>query len=170
LEDRAAMTGETANLTINGLSHGGVTVTDMERSLRFYRDGLGLEVYIDRIANHDYLREVTAVPSTEVRIVYLRVPGSRVPIELLEHRGIERVPSRARPCDPGSVHLGLQVEDIDAFHDRLVSLGFPSRSGHPVDITAGPFDGARTCFFHDPDGFLIELQQPPAGKPDAFLS
>ena len=120
------MTAETANLTINGLSHGGVTVTDMERSLRFYRDGLGLEVYIDRIANHDYLREVTAVPSTEVRIVYLRVPGSRVPIELLEHRGIERVPSRARPCDPGSVHLGLQVEDIDAFHERMVSLGFPS--------------------------------------------
>jgi catechol 2,3-dioxygenase-like lactoylglutathione lyase family enzyme len=154
---------------IQGLSHGGVTVTDMERSLAFYRDGLGLEVYIDRIADHDYLREVTALPSTSVRIVYLKVPGSRVPIELLEHRGIERVPARTRPCDPGSVHLGLQVQDIQALHDRLVSLGYPSRSGHPVLITAGPFTGARTCFFHDPDGFLVELQQPPAGKEEMLL-
>jgi lactoylglutathione lyase len=161
---------DNGNLTINGLSHGGITVTDMDRSLTFYRDGLGLEVYIDRIADHDYLREVTAVPSTSVRIVYLRVPGSRVPIELLEHRGIERVPARTRPCDPGSVHIGLQVEDIDAMHARMQSLGFQSRSGHPVDITAGPFAGARTCFFPDPDGFLVELQQPPPGKPDAFLS
>lgn len=155
---------------IHGLSHAGITVSDMDESLRFYRDGLGLEVYIDRIADHDYLREVTAVPSTSVRIVYLRIPGSRVPVELLEHRGIERVPARTRPCDPGSVHIGLQVPDIDAFHARLESLGFRSRSGHPVDITAGPFDGARTCFFTDPDGFLVELQQPPTGRPDAFLS
>ena len=157
-------------LRIDGLSHGGITVSDMERSLLFYRDGLGLEPYIDRIADHDYLREVTAVPSRSVRIVYLRVPGSRTPIELLEHSGIERVPVRSRPCDPGNVHFGLQVADIDAFHERLVSLGFASRSGHPVDITAGPFAGARTCFFTDPDGFLVELQQPPADRPDAFLS
>ena len=156
--------------TIHGLSHAGITVSDMEASLRFYRDGLGLEVYIDRIADHDYLREVTAVASTSVRIVYLRIPGSRVPVELLEHRGIERVPARTRPCDPGSVHIGLQVPDIDAFHAHLASLGFNSRSGHPVDITAGPFAGARTCFFTDPDGFLVELQQPPLDRPDAFLS
>ena len=155
---------------IDGLSHGGITVSDMDRSLAFYRDGLGLEVYIDRIADNDYLREVTAVSSTEVRIVYVRVPGSRTPLELLEHRGIERIPVRSRPCDPGNAHFGLQVADIDAFHARLEALGFRSRSGHPVDITAGPFAGARTCFFTDPDGFLVELQQPPSDKPDAFLS
>jgi len=154
---------------IEGLTHTGITVADLDRSLAFYRDALGLEVYIDRIANHDYLREVTAVPSEEVRIVYVRIPGSRVPLELLEHRGIERLPVRSRPCDPGNVHIGVQVRDIDAFHDRLVSLGYASRSGHPVDITAGPFAGARTCFFPDPDGFLVELQQPPADRPDAFL-
>jgi catechol 2,3-dioxygenase-like lactoylglutathione lyase family enzyme len=151
---------------IQGISHNGITVADMDVSLRFYREGLGLQVYIDRIANHDYLREVTAVPSTEVRIVYLKVPGTRVPLELLEHRGIERVPARARPCDPGSVHVGLQVRDIRSLHDHMTSLGYRSRSGHPVEITAGPFEGAWTCFFHDPDGYLVELQQPPVGKED----
>lgn len=155
---------------IDGLSHSGITVSDMDRTLAFYRDALGLEVYIDRVADHDYLRDVTAVASTSVRIVYVRVPGSRTPLELLEHRGIERQPVRSRPCDPGNVHVGLQVRDINAFHERLVSLGYESWSGHPVDITAGPFAGARTCFFLDPDGFFVELQQPPADRPDAFLS
>ena len=115
------MTSGAAN-EIHGLSHIGITVSDMDASLRFYRDGLGLEVYIDRIADHDYLREVTAVPSANVRIVYLRIPGSRVPVELLEHRGIERVPARTRPCDPGSVHFP-PVPDIDAFHERLYRSG-----------------------------------------------
>jgi catechol 2,3-dioxygenase-like lactoylglutathione lyase family enzyme len=110
------------------------------------------------------------VPSTEVRIVYLKVPGTRVPLELLEHRGIERVPARTRPCDPGSVHVGLQVRDIQALHAHLTSLGYMSRSGHPVEITAGPFAGARTCFFPDPDGFLVELQEPPVGKEALLLA
>src|SRR4051794_19222106 len=124
---------------VSGAWHCGLAVTDMERSLEFYRDGLGLEVWIDRIANHDYLREVTAVPSTEVRIVYLRIPNLEFSLELLEHRGIERVPSRMRPCDPGSVHIGVYVDDIEAVAARMAGLGFPSRSGHPVDITAGNF-------------------------------
>lgn len=148
--------------TVLGTWHCGITVTDMEHSLRFYRDGLGLEVYIDRIANHDYLRQVTAVPSTEVRIVYVRIPTMDFSLELLEHRGIERLPSRMRPCDPGSAHVCLYVDDVDLMNERMTAMGFPSRSGKPVDITAGPFAGARTCFIHDPDGFLIELFQAPS--------
>jgi lactoylglutathione lyase len=146
---------------ICGLAHGGITVTDMERSLAFYRDGLGLEVCIDRIANHDYLRALTAVNSSEVRIVFLRVPNSDASIELLEHRGIERVPVRPRPCDPGSAHLCLLVDDIDTVHAGMAARGFLSRSGAPVTIDAGPFTGSRRCFLQDPDGFLIELSQPP---------
>jgi lactoylglutathione lyase len=146
---------------ISGTWHCGIAVTDMERSLAFYRDALGLEVTVDRIANHDYLREVTALPSEEVRIVFLKVPNMDFSIELLEHRGIERVPSRMRPCDPGSVHIGLYVDDIDAVSARMAELGFPSRSGHPVDITAGPFAGGRSCFIPDPDGFLVELNKRP---------
>jgi catechol 2,3-dioxygenase-like lactoylglutathione lyase family enzyme len=148
---------------ILGAWHSGLAVEDMDRSLAFYRDALGLEVYIDRIANHDYLRAVTALDSREVRIVYLRIPNIEYSLELVEHRGIERVPARMRPCDPGSAHICLYVEDVDALHDRLATLGYPSRSGRPVDITAGPFAGARSCFVHDPDGFLVELFQRPPG-------
>lgn len=146
---------------LTGLTHVGLGVADMEASLRFYRDALGLETYIDRVADHDYLREVTQVQNENARIVYCRIPGSDVALELVEHRGVERTPVQSRLCDPGNTHVGVNVDDIDAVHARLIALGYRSVSPTPVDITAGPFAGLRTCFIRDPDGFLVELAQQP---------
>jgi glyoxylase I family protein len=150
-----------APATIRSMTHVGLGVADMEASLRFYRDALGLEVYIDRIADHDYLREVTQVNNTNARIAYCRVPSSPVSIELIEHRGVDRQPVHSNLSDPGNVHVGVNVDDIDAVHARLQASGYKSVSPRPVDITAGPFTGLRTCFIRDPDGFLVELAQQP---------
>jgi glyoxylase I family protein len=150
---------------IHGMTHIGLGVADIDASLRFYRDALGLDVYIDRIADHDYLREVTQVNNTDARIAYCRVPDSLVAIELIEHRGVDRLPVRSALSDPGNVHVGVNVDDIDAVHARLLELGYSSVSPLPVNITAGPFDGLRTCFIRDPDGFLVELAQQPNPKP-----
>jgi catechol 2,3-dioxygenase-like lactoylglutathione lyase family enzyme len=151
--------------TIHGMTHIGLGVADIDASLRFYRDALGLEVYIDRVADHDYLRDVTQVNNTNARIAYCRVPDSLVAIELVEHRGVDRQPVRSRLSDPGNVHLGVNVDDIDAVHARLLAAGYMSVSPGPVDITAGPFTGLRTCFVRDPDGFLVELAQQPRPQP-----
>jgi lactoylglutathione lyase len=150
--------------SITGFFHGGITVSEMDRSLAFYRDGLGLEVHFDRIADSDYLREVLALTQTEIRVVYLRIPNTAAFVELLEYRGVERQPAPARPCDPGSGHICLYVDDVDAMHARLASLGFTSRSRGPVAITAGPNQGARSVYAVDPDGYLVELFQP---RPEA---
>jgi glyoxylase I family protein len=133
----------------------------MERSLRFYRDGLGLQVVIDRVAEDDYLREVNGVASRAIRIVYLAVPDSEFRVELLEHRGIQRHPKRGRPCDPGVTHMGFYVEDVIAIVGRLQARGYKGRSEEPVTITAGPYRGARSFIMTDPDGMLVELFQKP---------
>ena len=97
---------------VGGVFHAGVTVGDMERSLHFYRDVLGLEVESDALIDHPYVFDLTAVPATEVRVVFLRVPRSEstTRIELLEYRGLERHSASARPCDPGHGHLCLLGE------------------------------------------------------------
>lgn len=146
---------------VTGFFHGGVTVADMDRSLTFYRDGLGLEIEFDRILDAPYLKAVLALPFQEIRCVYLRLPGGGF-VELLEYRGIERMPAASRPCDPGGGHLCLYVDDVAAVHRRLVGLGFPARSPDVVDITAGPNTGARSCYVPDPDGYAVELFQRPA--------
>jgi len=147
---------------VTGFFHGGITVMEMERSLIFYRDGLGLEQAFDRILDAPYLPEVLGLSFDHIRAVYLHIPGGGF-VELLQYVGIERLPAASRPCDPGAGHLCLYVDDVAAMHERLVGLGFAARSDHVVDITAGPNQGARSCYMSDPDGYPVELfQQRPA--------
>jgi len=145
---------------ITGFFHGGITVKDMEASLKFYRDGLQLEVEFDVINSADYLRTVVAMPFSEIRIVYLRIPNSGF-VELLEYRGVERHSASARPADFGGGHLCLYVDDIEAISARMQKLGYSSRSDKPVDIVAGPNIGAKVIYMIDPDGYFIELFQKP---------
>ena len=145
-------------MAVTGFFHGGVTVRDMDRSLVFYRDGLGLEQEFDRILDAPYLREVLGLDFDHIRAVYLRIPGGGF-VELLEYVGVERLPAASRPCDYGAGHLCLYVDDVEAMHGRLVELGFVARSAAVVDITAGPNQGARSCYMSDPDGYAVELFQ-----------
>lgn len=147
--------------SVTGFFHGGITVADMDSSVVFYRDGLGLEVAFDKILDGPYLPVVLDLPLTTIRAVYLHIPGGGY-VELLEYRGLERLSAASRPCDPGAGHLCLYVVGIDEIWERVSAMGYRSRSGAPVDITAGPNAGARSIYLLDPDGYPIELfQRPP---------
>lgn len=143
---------------VQGLYHVGITVADMDKSLRFYRDGLLLNVERDVVRDADFLRDILQLPVKSMRIVFLDVPGGGV-VELLEHRGIERLPAAARPCDPGAGHACFFVDDIDAVTLRLQEMGFNSRSSKPIEVTEGAAIGVKGIYFSDPDGFLVELWQ-----------
>ncbi len=147
-------------MTVTGFFHGGISVRDMDTSLRFYRDGLGLEIAWDRRLDAPYLKEVLGLGFESIRIVYLHIPGGGF-VELLEYIGIERTSGAARPCDFGSGHLCLYVDDVVSMHAHLLSLGFRARSSDTVAITSGPNAGARSCYMLDPDGYAVELFQPP---------
>lgn len=144
--------------SITGIFHGGVTVSDMDRALRFYRDGLGLEVEFDTVLDGPYLPVVLGLTFETIRAVYLRLPGGQF-IELLEYRGIERLPATSRPCDYGAGHLCLYVEGIDEIFQKLSDMSYRARSAGPVDITQGPNAGARSIYLLDPDGYAVELFQ-----------
>jgi lactoylglutathione lyase len=143
---------------IQGFFHAGVTVRDMDVSLQYYRDGLGLEEAYDKILDGAYLRDVLNLPLQTIRAVYLHIPGGGF-VELLEYRGLERLSAASRPCDFGGGHMCFYVEGIDEIVDRLHGMGFMSRSTTPVDITTGPNAGARSIYGLDPDGYAVELFQ-----------
>jgi catechol 2,3-dioxygenase-like lactoylglutathione lyase family enzyme len=148
---------------VTGFFHAGITVSDMERALVFYQDGLGLEQAFDRILDAPYLKTVLGLEFDHIRAVYLDIPGGSF-VELLEYVGIERLSAASRPSDYGAGHLCLYVDDVEAMHARLVSMGYAARSEGVVDITAGPNEGARSCYMADPDGYAVELfQKRPGG-------
>ncbi len=146
-------------MPITGHFHGGITVRDMETSLRYYVDGLGLEVHLDRILDGAYLKVILDLKFDDIRAVYLRIPNETGFVELLEYRGIERMSAASRPCDFGSGHLCFYVDDVDAAHARLTAMGYRARSSTPISITTGPNEGARSMYTSDPDGYWIELFQ-----------
>ena len=145
---------------ITGFFHAGVTVKDMETSLGFYRDLLGLPILNDRVIDDPYLAELVAVPLKSVRIVFLTVTEG-VFVELLEYRGVENHPASSRPNDYGAGHLCLYVDDLTALHKRLVAAGVPTRSKEPIRVPMGPRAGALVLYAIDPDGYNIELFEKP---------
>lgn len=146
--------------TVTGFFHAGITVRDMESSLRFYREGLGLAMQFDRLIDADYLREVLALDFSAIRAVYLDIPGGGI-VELLEYQGIERLPARSRPSDYGAGHLCLYVDDVEGMTERLRAAGGEPRSSAPVAIASGPNAGARSIYLLDPDGYAVELFERP---------
>jgi catechol 2,3-dioxygenase-like lactoylglutathione lyase family enzyme len=153
--------------SITGLFHGGITVRDMDVALRFYVEGLGLEVHIDRVIEAPYLKGpsgVLGLDFDDIRVVYLRVPNADGFVELLEYRGLERLSAAARPCDFGAGHICFYVDDVDVMHEGLVAMGYQARSTAPRAITSGPNEGARSVYMRDPDGYPVELFQKPPGR------
>ena len=115
--------------------HAMVRVRDLEASLRFYRDALGLV----ETRRRDY-------PQGRFTLVYLAAPESPdVEVELTFNYDDE---------DYGSArnfgHLAFAVDDIYAACERLQALG--------VVINRPPRDG-RMAFVRSPDGISIELLQ-----------
>jgi lactoylglutathione lyase len=113
-------------------------VADMDRSLKFYRDVLGLEI---------------AEQSTSPRgskLVYLKFPYSESELELCSF------PSSGEVDVPEDLaHLAFEVEDLEAWMQRLENAGIPVTEG-PVTTSRG----SRFIFTEDPDKYEIELIEP----------
>ncbi len=146
---------------IVGAHHTSFTVADLDRSLAFFRDRLGLEVLFTREVRADYFARIVGLPGCVVRAALLRIPNSNYHLELFEYLTPAGKAHQPRPCDPGSSHLALLVDDLPALYARLRSSDAEFVS-EPVLIDAGPNRGGYAAYVRDPNGILIELFQPPA--------
>lgn len=142
------------------IHHTSFTVRDMETSLRFYRDLLGMHVLVDQTPDADYLGEIVGYPGLRLRTVFLCVPNQpdrRLELnQYLNHQGPVGDLSTNRV---GSAHLAFVVENIHQFYEEMVGQGVRFKSP-PVAITAGTNKGAYAAYFVDPDGIPLEVIQP----------
>jgi catechol 2,3-dioxygenase-like lactoylglutathione lyase family enzyme len=144
-----------------GAYHSGITVADLDRSLGFYRDLLGLEVIAERLACEDYIQRLTDAAGGCIKLTHLRVSGSEYLVELLEYQQVERVPIGGRPRDPGQGHICSFVDGLDALCDEIRRRG-QRVIADPVTAVVGRNAGARIVYAQDPDGFWVELMEAPA--------
>ena len=136
-------------------NHTSFTVSDIDRSLAFFRDALGFEVTSKGPRSPSLIQAIRGVEGAEVLIAYVRGPGHS--IELIEYIKPEtRSSVRPQPCDTGFSHIAYDVDDIDAAikaaRDHSVEP-----IGPVVAIDQGPNSGTRVAYLRDPDGITIEF-------------
>lgn len=145
---------------IIGAHHTSFSVGDLDRSVKFFTEALKFEVVVQREIRDDYFRQVVGIKDCVCRAALLRIPGSSLLLELFHYTHPRIMMYEPRPCDWGSSHLALTVDDLPTLHVQLQGQGASFISG-PVQLTAGPNAGGYALYLRDPNGILIELFQPP---------
>ena len=137
---------------VKGYRHTGIICADIEKSLVFYRDLLGLEVIQDFWDDSQYINEITGIKNANVHMIKLKADDGTV-IELLEYPTHPTKLIKQEVYNVGQTHIALQVYDIEASYDYLHSknvklLSKPILSSEKI---------AKVCFCLDPNNVRIEL-------------
>jgi glyoxylase I family protein len=139
---------------IIGFSHVCIAVSDMEASLPFYRDLLGLSVFFDVELDGPSMEVVTGEPGARGRMVGGMLGGTVVELLEFAHRSFD---AAAEPM-LGYTNISLSVRDLDTALAAVTAAGIQPEQ-QPVEI-----GGVRMFFVRDPDGTPIEFVSYPNGE------
>ena len=130
---------------INSINHVAIVVDDMEKSLLFWRDALGIE-----------LHELRDVPAEASQVAFLPVAGAEIELvhPTTEDSGLAKYLAKR---GPGMHHVCLEVDDIDGMMTQLKEKGIRLINESPRTAA----DGKRYAFIHpeSTSGVLVELYQ-----------
>ena len=135
------------------MDHAAISVRDMEKTIAFYRDIIGMEKTFDRIFDAT-MAKLIGVTGTEVRIVHMMFGESVV--ELFDYHYPKGRDPRPDPsqADFGLIHIGFMVEDFWATYKHLVDHGV-SFLGEPVEIRPGVF----VAYFRGAEYEVCEMRE-----------
>jgi catechol 2,3-dioxygenase-like lactoylglutathione lyase family enzyme len=140
------------------MNHAAIIVSDLERSIAFYRDVLGMEVLFSGIDDGSVVKALN-YPGAELNYANLRLNDGE--IELLELPALSGDPCQCPPNSPGKMHVCFEVDDIEATVHELKEKGVSVWTPIVV-ITEDPiFKGSKFVYFSDPDGAQLELLEFP---------
>ncbi|RJP15625.1 MAG: VOC family protein [Candidatus Abyssobacteria bacterium SURF_5] len=136
------------------VQHIAISVSDMEKSLAFYRDLLGLEVMMDfEVADNRGIETVLGVKGLKMRYVLFNNKGASINLLEIRNPKGENVARKLRPYDQCIHHFAFAVDDAEAVYQELKSNG--------IEFVSPPQDlgMAKACAFYGPDGEVIELME-----------
>ncbi len=156
------------------------SVADLDKTVSFYRDGLGLEMsgpggkpatkLAAPQALDEELSKFTATHGAKFRNATFKIPGAKLDLELTEFTDTPRKNVHPHMQDPGAATLVLTVRDVDAALAGVNKTGGSvlSIGGQPMKL-GGENSKSRSVFVRDPDGFMLELAAiqplPPSDAP-----
>ena len=148
-----------------GVSHIAICVADLERSLEFYRDILGLTVKLHTT------QDMAERPGAESAEMYERPRTARTVanvwfdeshspqpfLVLTSHPGDQVSGEPIKLDQKGISHISFEVENVQAYAKELIAKGVPL-AGTMEDFTDSS-GNVRTFFVYDPDGILVQFDE-----------
>ena len=135
-----------------GYRHTGIIVKDMEESLHFYRDILGLKVIQDFSDSSEYINKITGIKNADVHMIKLKAEDETV-LEILEYRNHPTELMEQPIYNVGACHIALQVRNANDSYNKLIEnnvriISKPVLSSEKI---------AKVFFCFDPNDVRIEL-------------
>ena len=158
---------------IIGVLHFSFTVSDIEKSVRWYTDVLVLELVNRQRQDNDYTKKLVGMPEAILEVARFRIPDAPLNasdhiLELVQYVAPIGEVGPLATNTPGIAHFAFLVDDILERFNRLSGLGVSFRNP-PVTITEGTNRGGMVCYFHGPDGETLEFLQPSPEKLQSIL-
>ena len=139
---------------ITRMNHISFTVSDLGRSIAFYRDALGLPLTGQWTREGEFASKVTGVAGASLKIAFFDADNCK--LELIEYAAPAGQKIDTSTCNVGSAHVCFNVSD---FEDALAQAlsGGGRLAGEPTVVPSGGNGGKIAVYLEDPDGNTIEF-------------
>jgi glyoxylase I family protein len=142
----------------SGVSHIAICVRDLDKSLEFYRDVLGMVVEMDRMQDTTTggLPHVYKHPRKTRRQVRLAIAkGAKPTLTITSHPGEEADGAPIKLDQVGISHISFTVPDVKALAEELASKG--TQLAGPMEGFTNARGQVSSIFVYDPDGILVQF-------------
>ncbi len=142
-------------MKMKNIRHTGIVVSDMERSVKFYRDVLGLKPVIDFTEEGEFIDTISDLKDVRLHMIKLVAEDGGM-IELLHYVSHpQAVREGNKLYELGPAHAAFAVEDVEGAYAELTGKGVRCNS----EPTISPDGKAKLFFCQDPDGTFLEIVQ-----------
>ena len=144
-------------MIISSIRHVGIVVKDLNNSLKFYSDILGLKTYMNVTETGNFIDTLTGIKNVKVEWIKLIIPKGGL-IELLQYHShpdnLDLPENKGFPSNKyGCSHVALTVHNLSELYDKMISLGYTCKS-KPLNSANAK---VKILYCHDPDGNILEL-------------
>lgn len=137
---------------IKAIRHTGIVVSDLDKSLHFYRDLLGFEIVKNKLESGNYIDHVLSLKNASVRTIKMKAPDGNL-IELLYFKSHPKKPKNFDITSLGCSHIAFTVDNVEKEYKRLLGEGIKFNSSPKTS----PDGYAKVVFCRGPEGAWIEL-------------